>query len=679
MVEPTKEEKQQFDQAFDKSLKEEEQPSKPYIDQQYVSALGIKLQGMFSVAEGNRSLIEDRWLRDLRQYRGEYDAEVLGKLHPKRSKAFLNLTRSKVKTVTSRMTDLLFPANGAKNWGIQPTPIPELTPELQQLIMQQIMQQTQQPPSQEEVMKGINDEANRRSDSMQKEMSDQLVEIKYREIIRNCINSGGIYGTGILKGPLAKEKISKRWVSDGKGNWITVEIPTMLPYCEFVPVWDIYPDMSARHPDDARHIFQRYAMNRNQLYELGMRSDFNGDAINEYIRAYPDGDASYKTHEEMLRSMASGNIVQSNLEHEQSGGVTYKTGKYEVVEFWGYLSADEMQSIGVKIPEEKLGLEFAANIWIVGNIIIKGILSPLKGVTFPYHFYYYEKDDTSIFGEGIPTIMRDMQVLLNASIRAMLDNAAISAGPIIEANMDLLHPSEDPTDLYPFRVFKRDGVGLEASQKAITVHTLPSYTNEFMSMVNMFVNMTDEITSTPRYLAGSEQGTERGAGATASGLSMLMSAANITLKDQVKNFDDGITVPFIKGLYFWNMQFNPKPHIKGDFEIQAKGSSSLIAKEVRSEHLNMFLNITNNEIDMMYTHRDNILREVVKNLDLDDLDLIKSRDQVEIEEKARAQENEKMKQFEMDIAILKATSGGHVNPNQVGASSNMPNATQLQG
>ena len=28
------------------------------------------------------------------------------------------------------------------------------------------------------------------------------------------------------------------------------------------------------------------------------------------------------------------------------------------------------------------------------------------------------------------------------------------------------------------------------------------------------------------------------------------------LKDQIKNFDDGITIPFIKALYFWNMDFN---------------------------------------------------------------------------------------------------------------------------
>jgi hypothetical protein len=646
-------EKTTYDSAFSEALKDEEKtPDVNSIYSEYVSPLGQKLETLFKDAEGQRSLIEQRWLMDLRQVRGEYEPSVLEKLHPKRSKAFLSLTRSKVKTITSRMTDLLFPANGVKNWGIGPTPIPELSPQVEQSIMEQLAQVSEQMPDQAEVMKVINDEATRRSSLMEDEMHDQLTALKYREIIRNCIDSGGIFGTGVLKGPLAKEKIAKRWVPTENGGWASVEIPSMLPYCEFVPVWDIYPDMTARKVEDMRYVFQRYAMNKNQLYELGQRGDFNQDAVNAYLKAYPEGDANFKVHEEQLRNLSSA--------PETTPSSASRLGKYEVREFWGFLSSDEMKSLGVEIPYEQLGMEFAANVWTIGPVIIKGIVSPLKGVTFPYHFYYYEKDDTSIFGEGVPVVMRNIQSLFNAAVRAMLDNAAISAGPIIEANLDLLHPGEDPTDLFPFKVFRREGVGIEASQKAITVHTLPSYTNELMAMIKLFIDLADEVTSTPRYLAGNDAATVRGAGRTASGLSMLMGAANITLKDQVKNFDDGITIPFIKGLYFWNMQFNPKQNIKGDFGVAAKGSSSLIAKEVRAEHLNTFLTITNNEIDQMYTNRDNVLREVAKNLDLDDLDLIKSKDQVQKEEQQRSIQAQKNEQFEKEIAMLKAQSGGHM-------------------
>jgi hypothetical protein len=155
-----------------------------------------------------------------------------------------------------------------------------------------------------------------------------------------------------------------------------------------------------------------------------------------------------------------------------------------------------------------------------------------------------------------------------------------------------------------------------------------------------------------------------GAGKTATGLSMLMGAANVTLKDQVKNFDDGITIPFIRSLYFWNMEYNTKEYIKGDFNIVARGSTSLVAREVKAESLKEFMQVTGNEVDLRYLQRDNILREYAKVLDLDDLELIKDPNTVAIEEEARAEAEAKDQAFLKELAMVKATSGGHMKPEQ---------------
>jgi hypothetical protein len=176
--------------------------------------------------------------------------------------------------------------------------------------------------------------------------------------------------------------------------------------------------------------------------------------------------------------------------------------------------------------------------------------------------------------------------------------------------------------------------------------------------VQFFLNAADEVTSVPRYLHGDNTNVG-GAGRTAAGLSMLIGQANITLKDQIKYFDDGITSPFIKALYYWNMDFNPKQNIKGDFEIVAEGSTSLVAKEVQAEHLNQFLALTSNDVDLQYINRDVALRQVAKAMDLDELNLIKSPEQVQSEQMARAQQMEQDKQFQMKIEEMKAESGGH--------------------
>ncbi|MHC4757110.1 MAG: portal protein [Planctomycetota bacterium] len=662
---PAAYENDEFENAFDE-ISENEREGKTMDDltdlERFRSPLGQHLLNQFIEYETDKRLTEERWIRDLRQYRGEYDPEVLAKLHPKRSKAFLSLTRTKTKTVAAREVDLLFPANGDKNWSIHPSPIPELVPNVIEKIMLQYQEATGEMPSEDMIRQFINEESEKRSRNMEKEMHDQLNALKYRWIIRQTIFDGNLYGTGILKGPLAKTVRSKRWLPNQEtGEWITIELEKLTPYCENVSVWDVYPDMSAKYPEDMQGVFQRYIMNRHKVQALADRPDFNGEAIKEYLRQHPNGDAELKTFENDLWSLNNKSTNRHWTNKHESAGPSHTTrkGKYELKEYWGYLSADQLRDAGVAIPEE-FDLEVAANVWLLGDIIIKANISPIEGVQLPYHFYYYDKDDTSLWGEGIPAIMRDAQSLFNASVRAMLDNAAISAGPIIEANTDLLEPDEDPKDLYPFRTFLRDGQGSDAMAQAIRVYSLPSHTNEFMAMINFFMSASDEVTAIPRYMYGDTQNVG-GAGKTASGLSMLMGAANVTVKDQIKNFDDGITLPFIKALYFWNMEFNPKENIKGDYEVVAKGSTSLIAREVKAESLITFMNVTNNPTDLMYTKRDNVLREYTKVLDLDDMDLIKDPHQVKMEETSRAQAQQENEKFEKELALMKAKSGGHMN------------------
>jgi hypothetical protein len=63
----------------------------------------------------------------------------------------------------------------------------------------------------------------------------------------------------------------------------------------------------------------------------------------------------------------------------------------------------------------------------------------------------------------------------------------------------------------------------------------------------------------------------------------------VSLKDLVVNFDEGITKSFITDLYHWSMRFSHDDSIKGDFDVVAKGASSLVAKEVRAQNLSMFV------------------------------------------------------------------------------------------
>ncbi len=570
---------------------------------------------LFTQAEAERREIEDRWLQDLRQYKGVYDPEVESRLHPRRSRAYIRLTRAKVRSIDARLSDLLFPGSGEKNWALAPTP----TPELAFASASAVAQSAPTGADEHQVRGAILETARQACERMSREIEDQLDEAGYADIIRDVIHSGNLYGTGVLKGPLVAASATVGW-SQHNGRWHLEPRKRLRPYVEFVPLWDLYPDMSASCMTNCRYVFQRHRFTKADLSDMAGREDFFGESITEHLRAYPHGDADDKNHETLLRDLSDASRI----------GVSDRdSGRYEMLEFWGYASGELLEPYFLE-AEFNPECDYRINAYVLGQNVVKLVVDPLSGHDWPFYFYYYEKDETGIFGEGAARIMRDPQLLFNASIRAMLDNAAICAGPQIEVNQDLLPENEDPTDIHPFRVWLRSGAGLDSQYPAVRVSTMPSYTQEFLTMAEMFSTYIHETTAVPKL---NPDDFSSPASQTMRGLSMLMGAAGVTLKDQVRLFDEGITKPFLTALYHWNMALNPRADIKGDFSVKPLGWTSLVAKEIFVEQLDAFAKFTTNELDAPYIHRGELLRRMAASRNLGH-GIVKSEEEMQGEREA---------------------------------------------
>ncbi len=127
--------------------------------------------------------------------------------------------------------------------------------------------------------------------------------------------------------------------------------------------------------------------------------------------------------------------------------------------------------------------------------------------------------------------------------------------------------------------------------------------------------LADESTGFPSFAHG--QTGVSGVGRTASGISMLMSAANGSIRNVVKNVDDYLLSPLGKAFFNFNMQFDFDPEIKGDLEVKAQGTESLMANEVRSQRLMQFLQVAQNPTLAPFAKMDYIIREIAKSMDLD--------------------------------------------------------------
>ena len=98
---------------------------------------------------------------------------------------------------------------------------------------------------------------------------------------------------------------------------------------------------------------------------------------------------------------------------------------------------------------------------------------------------------------------------------------------------------------------------------------------------------------------------------------MLMGAAAGSIKTVVKNFDDYLLRPLGESFYSFNMQFDFDPDIKGDLEIKARGTESLMANEVRSQRLLQFLQVVGNPALAPFAKFTSIIREIANSMGLD--------------------------------------------------------------
>jgi hypothetical protein len=267
---------------------------------------------------------------------------------------------------------------------------------------------------------------------------------------------------------------------------------------------------------------------------------------------------------------------------------------------------------GVEIPAELQDFdELQANIWICNGKLIRMVLNPFKPAKIPYVAAPYELNPYSFFGVGIAENMDDTQTLMNGFMRMAVDNAVLSGNLIVEVDETNLVPGQD-LSLYPGKIFRRQG---GAPGQAIFGTKFPNVSSENMMLFDKARVLADESTGFPSFAHG--QTGVQGVGRTASGISMLMSAASGSIKTVIKNVDDYLLRPLGEGLFRFNMQFDFDPSIKGDLEVRARGTESLMANEVRSQRLMQFLSVASNPALAPFAKFQYIIREIAKSMDLD--------------------------------------------------------------
>jgi hypothetical protein len=586
----------------------------------------------FQRSEDYRYQDEERWLRAYRNYRGLYGPDVQF-TEAEKSRVFIKVTKTKTLAAYGQIVDVLF-ANHRFPLSIEPTELPEgvvadvhfdpQEPEqlrgetalsspygfagdgndlppgatAQSLLDKLGGMSNKLEPIEDKLKEGPGKTPSAITFSpamvaakrMQKKIHDQLEESGATKHLRNSAFEMALFGTGVMKGPFASDKEYPNWNENGDYDPVFKTVPQV----EHVSVWNFYPDPDANNMDESQYVIERHKMSRSQLRNLKKRPYFRSQVIDEAIRMGENYNKKY--WEDDLSDYAPEHGIE----------------RFEVLEYWGMVDTDMLEEQGVEVPKELQDFdELQANVWVCNNQLLRMVLNPFKPAKIPYHAAPYELNPYSFFGVGIAENMDDTQTLMNGFMRMAVDNAVLSGNLIVEVDETNLVPGQD-LSLYPGKVFRRQG---GAPGQAIFGTKFPNVSSENMMLFDKARVLADESTGFPSFAHG--QTGVSGVGRTASGISMLMGAAAGGTKTVIKNVDDYLLRPLGEGFFRFNMQFDFDPDIKGDLEVKARGTESLMANEVRSQRLMQFLQVASNPALAPFAKFQYIIREIAKSMDLD--------------------------------------------------------------
>ena len=595
------------------------------------------IQDNFKRSKDWRRFDEERWLQSYRNYRGIYSPDVQF-TEAERSRVFIKVTKTKVLAAYGQITDVLF-ARQKFPLSIEPTTLPEgiteavhFDPNDKTEDAQVAREEEPQSPygfpgdgqdlepgdtvvslTERKLQLGPLEEKLSEVDGlkegegstpsavtfhpamvaakkMEKKIMDQLEESGASKHLRAASFECSLFGTGIIKGPFAVNKEYANWDEEGGYN------PTIktVPKVSSVSCWDFYPDPDASNMDEVTYVIERHKLSKSKLRALKERPHFRHEAIDNCIE---------------MGELYTSEYWEDDLKDYY---LNDHPERYEVLEYWGTMDSDVAEEHGIDLPKEFKNVDqIQVNCWVCNNFVLRLVVNPFKPTRIPYYAVPYELNPYSFFGIGLAENMDDTQTLMNGFMRMAVDNAVLSGNLLIEVDETNLVPGQD-LQVYPGKIFRRQG---GAPGQAIFGTKFPNVSNENMQLFDKARQLSDEATGLPSFSHGQTGVT--GTGRTASGISMLMGAAAGSIKTVVKNFDDYLLRPLGESFYSFNMQFDFDSDIKGDLEVKARGTESLMANEVRGQRLLQFLQVVGNPALAPFAKFTSIIREIANSMGLD--------------------------------------------------------------
>lgn len=629
--------------------------------------LAAHVQRCWQEAKSAKAYITPRLLAAQLARAGKYDAATLAQIREfGGSEEYARITANKCRVAEAWLRDV-FVGQSEKPWTLTPTPKPDLPEGSVQGVKQQVAMefaaafattgatvpfqavQARTAELAKAEQERISEIARETAANMERTMHDQMIQGGFVYAISEFISDMVTYPAAHFKAPVLRKKKEIQWVGQG-GAWQPLAQEVVAPVFERVDPFRIFPSPGSTSPQDG-YIIELVSLSRGDLYAMIGVEGFDEEAIRSVLDLYGRGGLTDWVGQSTLSMQATANGEQVKT----SGSANVSI---DAIEYHGPVQGRQLVEWGMSVaevadPDE----EYETCVWLIGTFVIKAQLNYDPLGRRPYHKTSYEELPGAYWGLGLGDILEDMQGIANAGVRAMVNNMAFGSGPMVGVNVDRLPAGEDLTKMQPLQLFQFNESQTGSNTKAIEFFQPELRTGEILAVIEKAYAFADDFSLIPRIMSGNASGGS--VGRTASGMSMMLDAANKGLKSVVGNIDFRVMTPMLEALYNYNMLFNPDESIKGDAKVVARGAVSLMQLESLQLRRNEFLMATNNPTDTQILGlegRAEILREAAKGLQMDVNRVIPPRGS--LSGQAPAQGEQSQQQGALGVGSGQALEGG---------------------
>jgi len=433
----------------------------------------------------------------------------------------------------------------------------------------------------------VNEEMAQFADAMEDILTDQLERGGFKQTLKAGVNTLGTYGTGFLFGPFVrKEVLAETNMVDGQLS--ESEYAFDCPYFDLGNTLDVYPDPEARELGKGLGVFW-----------ATMESPHT-------VAAWKDDERYKNVEAAMMNPGDMENEIGSERARKLRGNVQFwhQNDRIKVARFFG------------KVPRSKIGTDEDPGevgeqhddmvdviVVMAGGVVVRVEESPYKDM--PALRCVYEDVENEIWGVGISENNAPHQKLTNAAFRLFLEGKGMALLGTRAIDRSKFLPTED-FKKYPGKVYQfKPGLSAEEKASAIQEFTEPDITGGWIDVIRMSEQFSDDDTGITKYTQGDDSSNLN---KTATGISIIMSASSLPIKEVISNIDEMWIEQVIERLIEWNIKFlEPETvqKIHGDEVAQAwaqikqfgkssfmswkaTGTSSFMQKEVLTSKLNAF-------------------------------------------------------------------------------------------